>query len=88
MIHQRSRFVAQPDADGLKIVPPGEEASPPEALQKVHVLRRWCEYDSNVANQGIQQRANWDVIFGVALIVGISVGFWIGVGFLVVHLLR
>jgi len=54
----------------------------------MHVLRRWIEYDSDVAKPGIRQRANWDTILGVALIVGISVIFWVGVGLLVVHFLK
>jgi len=75
----------QPD---LKIVVPGPGSSPPANPQKMQVLRRWIEYDSRVAKPGIRQRANWDTILGVALIVGISVLFWAGVALLVVHFLK
>jgi len=84
------RTGARPD---LKIVGPGPEAPgqekpPPASPQKMQVLRRWIEYDSDVAKPGIRQRANWDTILGIALIVGISVIFWIGAALLVVHFLR
>jgi|HubBroStandDraft_6_1064221.scaffolds.fasta_scaffold363218_2 hypothetical protein len=57
-------------------------------FEKMHVLRRWIEYDSQVEEPAVPQHANWDTIMGVALIVGVSVAFWGGVGLLVVHLLK
>jgi hypothetical protein len=58
-----------------------------ESSQEIAVLRCWFEYDSRMEKQG-SRRANWDAILGIALIAGLSVGFWAVVGLLVRHYWR
>lgn len=49
-------------------------------------FRSWLVYDSRAEGQGTHRRINWSRALGLALAVGVSVLFWIGVAWLVVRL--
>jgi hypothetical protein len=60
----------------------------PENLRDTHLLRNWFEYDSEVSGAGLRKGINWYVIFGMALVIGVSASFWTGVGLMVTRYWR
>src|SRR5205823_643468 len=59
--------------------------APPMSLEDVEVLRSWVVYDSEV--EGQERRMRWNAVLGLAVALGISAGFWTGVGLLMAHFL-
>ena len=54
-------------------------------LPDIHFLRTWLEYDSQVEKARPRGGVNWYAVLGLLLIVGVSAGFWIGVGMIISH---
>jgi len=69
----------------FKVVVCAPEGAPGGNLRKMRFARSWIEYDFQVEKPGTRGRANWDIIWGIVLVLGISAGFWAGVGLLVRH---
>jgi len=57
--------------------------APHAGLRDLHFLRSWLEYDSEMEESGPHQGMNWYPVLGMLLVVGVSAGFWAGVGFMV-----
>jgi len=53
---------------------------PPPNSEDANVLRSWLVYDSDLEPVRGGSRSNWNTVLGLALAVGVSVGFWVGVG--------
>lgn len=60
----------------------------PASLRDIHFLRTWLEYDSQVDKAQPGKGINWHAILGLMLVVGVSAGFWTGVGLMVTRLLK
>ncbi len=63
-------------------------SAPPEGFQNAQFLRSWFEYDSSEYDSGVSKTSprtgfNWNVILGLLLVIGMSVGFWAGMAWLV-----
>jgi hypothetical protein len=56
---------------------------PPASLRDVHFLRSWLEYDSELDEAETRRGFNWYPVLGMILTVGVSAGFWTGVGLIV-----
>jgi hypothetical protein len=75
---------------GLRIVARGLRSAPPETVPGGPVLHTWVvpdfvggDWDDDFQEQGI-----WNKLLGVAVVLGVSGGFWTGVGFLIARLVR
>jgi hypothetical protein len=53
---------------------------------EVPLLRSWFEGDSGADATRVQGRINWNTLMGLALVLGVSTGFWTGVGLLIARL--
>lgn len=73
--------VARTNDAELAKAPPLPVSSP-----ETNFLRAWFEYDSGLGNP--EHRHRWGTLLGVVMVVGISGGFWTGVGLLIARLLR
>jgi len=60
----------------------------PEGSSEMQFLRCWFEYDSQFDEAVPSGRINWNAVLGIVLVVGISGGFWAGVGWMVSALLN
>ena len=49
-------------------------------------LRSWLVYDSSLEAGKTGGSANWNIILGLSLVVGVSAGFWVAVGLIATHL--
>lgn len=49
-------------------------------------FRSWLVYDSGLEMSRNRGRFNWNLLLGVVLVLGISVGFWVGIGLMVARL--
>jgi len=66
----------------------GPSSSLPEGPSQTEFLRCWFEYDSQFDEPVPSGRINWNAVLGIVLVVGISAGFWAGVGWMVSALLN
>jgi hypothetical protein len=57
--------------------------APAGSLRDIHFLRTWIELDSQKSPTGSGKSINWSKVFGLTLVLGVSGGFWAGVGLLV-----
>ena len=57
-------------------------------LRDMKFLRSWLVYDSEIRTGLDRGRVNWNLVSGVALAIGVSAGFWAGVGLMVAHIWR
>jgi hypothetical protein len=62
--------------------------APPVSLRDMHFLRTWFEYDSELSEAEPSKGINWNVIFGMVLVIGVSAGFWTGVGLVATRFLK
>ena len=51
-------------------------------------LRSWLVYDSSLEAGKTGGSANWNMILGLSLAVGVSAGFWVAVGLVATRLLE
>ena len=88
MSYRISQLSPQTSTHGMnmRIAVRGPWSDPPEGLRNMQFWRSWLELDSEEDEKTGQGRVRWNAILGLALMVGISAGFWAGVGFLVAHL--
>jgi hypothetical protein len=49
-------------------------------------LRSWLETDSDTANEEPGGGIKWGVVSGLALALGVSATFWVGVGWVLSHI--
>lgn len=54
-------------------------------LSDVKFLRSWLTYDSELDEGKPRGRVNWIAVLGMLLVLGISAGFWTGLGLLISH---
>ena len=62
-------------------------AAPTDVLD-TKFLRSWLVYDSSLEAGKTGGSANWNIILGLSLAVGVSAGFWVAVGLIATHLLK
>jgi hypothetical protein len=57
-------------------------------FKDVQFLRSWFELDTEVDRVGSERgkRANWNALYGFAVMAVVSGGFWFGVGLLIARL--
>jgi hypothetical protein len=67
----------------MRLAVQGPWSIPPESFQNTQFLRSWFEYDSEMRKTRPHSGVNWQLIFGILLLLGISVGFWAGAAWLV-----
>ena len=63
-------------------------AQRPAAASDIRFLRSWITYDSHLGDERPKGRINWTAAMGMVLAMGVSVGFWIGLGMLIVEVRR
>ena len=71
----------------------GPWSAVPEDFQNTQFLRSWFEYDSSepdsprydpdASKNRPRTGINWNLILGIGLVIGTSVGFWVGAVWLV-----
>jgi len=77
------------NGSNLKISVQGPWSDPPENHRGMQVWRSWIELDSEeVEEKGSASGLNWNALLGLVAVVGISAGFWTGVGLLIARALR
>ena len=62
-------------------------AAPANVLD-TRFLRSWLVYDSSLEAGKTGGSANWNIILGLSLAVGVSAGFWVAVGLIATHFLK
>ena len=80
----------------LKIVARGADTTVRQSFQRIQLLQQvepgFFESDfvepDWAAEVGVEERTRWSVLLGAVIVVGISGGFWTGVGLIVARLLR
>ena len=60
----------------------------PSNVLDTKFLRSWLVYDSSLEAGKTRGSANWNMILGLSLAVGVSAGFWVAVGLIATHLLK
>ena len=60
----------------------------PSNVLDTKFLRSWLVYDSSLEAGKTGGSANWNIILGLSLAVGVSAGFWVAVGLIATHLLQ
>lgn len=87
MSYRISQLSPQTSTHGtMKFAVYGPWNSPPPSLQNMQFWRSWLELDSEDDQKAGPGQVRWNAILGLALMIGISAGFWTGMGFLVAHL--
>jgi hypothetical protein len=51
-------------------------------------LRSWLVYDSSLDADKTDGSANWNIILGLGLAVGVSAGFWVALGLIASYFLK
>jgi hypothetical protein len=64
-------------------LPSHELCYPPSNLEDARFFCSWFVYDSE--KEVIPGRIDWNRVFGVVLVVVVSVAFWVGVGKMLAH---
>jgi len=77
----------------LKIVVRGPGGPPAETLPHVRILRfrradDFLENDFEAGEVATQERSKWNILLGALVVLGVSGGFWTGVGMMIARLLR
>jgi hypothetical protein len=77
----------------LRLAVHGPWSAPPTGFQNTQLLRSWFEYDSfendsEVSKIGPRPGLNWQLIFGILLVLGMSLGFWAGAAWLAARFWR
>jgi hypothetical protein len=87
MSYRVSQLSPQASTQGtsVRIAIRGPWSHPPESCRDVQLWRSWLEFDSEDGEGGNPRRVNWNAVLGLALMVGISVGVWTGVGLIVAY---
>ncbi len=77
----------------LRLAVQGPGSTLPENFQNTQFLRSWFEYDSSeygsfaydseVSKTSPRAGTDWNLIFGILLVIGMSVGFWASAAWLV-----
>ena len=77
-----------PQSTNIRVRVQGRLNEPPENFREMQFWRSWLEFDSEQAadRQGPPSRINWNAVLGLAVMFGISAGFWTGVGLLIARL--
>jgi hypothetical protein len=70
----------------LRMVVHGPWSASPEKFRDMQFLRSWLEFDSELDDTRPRARVNWNAVLGLMVVVGVSAGFWTGVGFLIANL--
>ena len=60
----------------------------PESSSGILFLRHWFEYETRLDEPVTPGHINWNAVFGIVLVAGISACFWAGVGWMVAALLN
>lgn len=60
----------------------------PAAASDIKFLRSWITFDSHLSDERPKGRVNWTAAFGMLLAMGVSMGFWIGLGMLIAQVRR
>jgi hypothetical protein len=76
----RESQIEFPFAEGVNL------ESQPAKWQDGEFLRSWLVYDSECAENGL--RYNWNALLGFGLAVGVSIACWVGVGMMLMRLLK
>jgi hypothetical protein len=63
-------------------------AQRPAAASDIRFLRSWITYDSHMGYERPKGRVNWTAAMGMLLAMGVSIGFWIGLGMLIAQVRR
>ncbi len=72
------------NAKSLRVVIETPSTDAPQAFRDIQFWRSWLEFDSEETDgKHSRSRLNWNVVLGVVAVVGISAGFWTGVGLLI-----
>lgn len=66
----------------------GAWGAAPSNLLDTKLLRSWLVYDSSIDADKSEGSANWNIILGLGLAVGISAGFWVAAGLIATHFLK
>ena len=72
----------------LRVVVQSQPNDSPDGRQDMHFWRSWLEFDSEGANENRSSRLNWSALLGLTVVVGVSAGFWAGIGLLISRLVR
>jgi len=72
----------------IRVLVNHEDNTRPEGLGNMQFLRSWFEYDFHASRSKRGQRLNWNAVWGLAIMVGISGGFWGGLALVVSRMAR
>ena len=65
-----------------------EGATRPEGLRNMQFLRSWFEFDSQAIRAKRGQHFNWNAVWGLGFMFGVSAGFWSGIALIVSRMAR
>jgi hypothetical protein len=75
------------NAESLRVVVQSSPKESPDGRHDMHFWRSWLELDSEGAEKR-SSKLNWSALLGLTVVVGVSAGFWAGVGLLIARVLR
>jgi hypothetical protein len=73
----------QTNGTGIRVVITSPFGAPPENLRTMQVWRSWVEYSSADEDRSVFNR---NAVLGFAITLGVSAGFWTGVGLTVARI--
>jgi len=90
MSYRVSQLSPQTSTSGgsIRVLLSDESSVRPEGLKNMQLLRSWFEYDSQSKKAGSRKGLNWNVVTGMAIMVGVSAGFWTGIAVLASRILK
>jgi len=72
----------------VKITVPSPWSEPQGSSSEAEFLRSWLEYDSDLDLDDADRGFSWGTVSGLALAVGVSASFWVGLGWMVSRIWR
>jgi hypothetical protein len=73
---------------GIRVLVNHEGNSRLDGLRNMQFLRSWFEYDSQAIRAKRGKHLNWNAVWGLGIMVGVSAGFWSGVALVLSRMAR
>lgn len=68
---------------GMNLAAPGAGNVVPQNFGDVQFMRTWFEFDPGAYGPDARRGTNWYAMLGILLTLGVSFGFWAGLGWLI-----
>jgi len=88
MSYRISQLSPQTSTGGSLRVVVSHDGNKLESSRNIQFLRSWFEYDSQSLRAKSGKRLNWNAVWGLGIMIGVSASFWSGVALFVSRMAR